>query len=848
MNFIKTFLAIFLFSAAFSIAAFADEIKKDTDFFKVLPYGDFYLHIPFQTIKVNRLDGVKEFFVKSTGLLHEINYDNYTQRTNVFNIPMNSYISSDSNGYNSVKISRDLNNDIYIAGNLGGGYDVIKKFTNNIEQWSASPSMTECVHQDGLIISKSNDFLYVIYNKYFIPVGAMKTIYKLNKKTGAYSIIYSTPTSALEVIARVRFTTDEDDNIYLLSATDSKKLVLQKLDSSGNQIFIKEFTGISGNYIIPAELFFLKNGTIFIRGRDGWLENGQWSTGGGNDIIALVDKNGSVISNFVISGISDLTAIPNFSCILAGADENNIYYIRSQYYSPSTDVRNKTDGGSQKMLVYNYQNQLVKTLFLPTKTADFDYAYFTLDYMGTEGDNAYPHIYPFVKDKKLYVPKVINSIWSAHAETVKWASYNIDIDNPLISLKYSENPNFIDKVSNPIYITQNNHNITFRAKYKNFRERAPVSNFPRVHIYANGVSITSSPFVMSAVNPGDIDYAKGVDYSVSVPMAFTSQTQYSYMLELTDGIDVFNSDTYVLPNYLPTKPIAISPNANGEKVGRANVPLEWFCVASSLTYTLQVAGPYDNPVSTYSWTTKYSGSSTTYALTNLEQGKYYYWKVSAANSAGITEESDVFFFRAFDMPVAPVRISPNDLVEIIGAANVRLEWFCPTPNVTYSLRIAGPYESTTSSHVWTEIYNGADRNYHTASLEHGKHYYWKVSASNSEGDIAESTIFYFSTANVGKKAFNAPNPFNPAKGQQTQFVFEMPESGTAQIAIYSEYGDKVWESETFYKPAGQGFSEITYNGRDNSGKMLYNGTYLAVITKKYNGKTSAEKCRILVIK
>jgi hypothetical protein len=77
----------------------------------------------------------------------------------------------------------------------------------------------------------------------------------------------------------------------------------------------------------------------------------------------------------------------------------------------------------------------------------------------------------------------------------------------------------------------------------------------------------------------------------------------------------------------------------------------------------------------------------------------------------------------------------------------------------------------------------------------------------------------------------------------------MPESGTVKLALYSEYGDKVYESDTmnFHGDAGNS-QAIFYKGKDNSGRMLYNGTYIAVLTKKYGGQTKTEKCRLLVIK
>ncbi|MCL2335141.1 MAG: hypothetical protein FWC57_03650 [Endomicrobia bacterium] len=836
---------IYLFLSLFflSFPALADEIKKDTDFFT----ND--CQTSFPAIKVNRFDNVNEFFVKNTGLLCEIDYDNYVQTVNPFDVPTIGYTSSgSSNRDDGLKISRDMNNDIYLAGNPGvGPYDVIKKYTNSIEQWSIAPSTstTSTIVANGLILSKNNNFLYAIYNNDGNPLPATtkREIYKINKQTGAYSVIYSTPRATVsQACLPISYVVDEnDDSIYLLSATDNKKLILQKINSSGVQVFQREFTGTSGQYIYADKMMFLNNGLIFIRGVDGFLANGQRSQC--NDIIALVDKQGNIVSNFIINNtLAPSGQTGQIDYIFAGADEYCIYYICQSIYDSSNPLR-QTENGACKVLLYNYQNQLIKTLYLPGRTnnANYQYPFFTYDHFNSYDQHTNPLYEAFVKNKKLCVP------FSYDTNTGMKYSYNVDLNNPLISLKYSEDQNFIDKTSNPTYISQKSQNITFRVKYKNFRAKAPA--LLRVHIYADGVSIASSPFSLSAINPSDIDYAKGVDYSVAVPMICSANTAYTYQFELTDGVSLFNSDTYTLPNYLPGKPVAVSPNAHGEKVSYVNVPLEWSCGTSSVTYTLQIAGPYDVPSSVYSWTTAYSGSSPTYSLAQLETGKYYYWKVSAANFSGVSEESDVFFFKAFDIPIPPKRVSPNEKVEIIGNSNIRIEWYCPTRNVTYSLKMAGPYYSPTNAYMWREAYSGSRNYYNAPFLEAGKYYYWKVSAANFEGDSAESEIFSFNITKLsGQKAFNAPNPFNPAKGQRTQFVFNMPESGTAKIIIYSEYGDKVWESETVSASSAQGSAIITYDGRDNSGKMLYNGSYLAVITKKYGGKTSMERVRILIVK
>lgn len=136
-----------------------------------------------------------------------------------------------------------------------------------------------------------------------------------------------------------------------------------------------------------------------------------------------------------------------------------------------------------------------------------------------------------------------------------------------------------------------------------------------------------------------------------------------------------------------------------------------------------------------------------------------------------------------------------------------------------------------------------------SELDNMSKYYWYIRIINKYGADFTSEEYSFYTGGPVEKFYNAPNPFNPARGQKTKFVFNMPQSGTAKLVIYSEYGDKVWESDTYSFTGDQASSkDITYDGKDNSGRMLYNGTYIAILTKKYGGKTKVEKCRILIIK
>jgi hypothetical protein len=132
-------------------------------------------------------------------------------------------------------------------------------------------------------------------------------------------------------------------------------------------------------------------------------------------------------------------------------------------------------------------------------------------------------------------------------------------------------------------------------------------------------------------------------------------------------------------------------------------------------------------------------------------------------------------------------------------------------------------------------------------LEHKKQYYWYMRITNQFGAFLETEIFSFVTGGLVERLYNAPNPFNPARGIETEFVFPMRADGTCKMTIYSEYGDLVWESDRLFF-SGNNSQVIRYNGKDNSGRLLYNGTYLSVLEKKYADKTEVERCRILVIK
>lgn len=109
-----------------------------------------------------------------------------------------------------------------------------------------------------------------------------------------------------------------------------------------------------------------------------------------------------------------------------------------------------------------------------------------------------------------------------------------------------------------------------------------------------------------------------------------------------------------------------------------------------------------------------------------------------------------------------------------------------------------------------------------------------------------SEVYDFQTLGTVTKAFNYPNPFNPASNQLTNIVFDMQDQGSAEITVYTEFGHPVWRKT--FDNLNKGSNEVQYNGRDDDGRELFNGTYVCLIKRKYGYGENTDKCRLLIIK
>ncbi|MDR1195828.1 MAG: hypothetical protein LBL00_05050 [Endomicrobium sp.] len=247
-----------------------------------------------------------------------------------------------------------------------------------------------------------------------------------------------------------------------------------------------------------------------------------------------------------------------------------------------------------------------------------------------------------------------------------------------------------------------------------------------------------------------------------------------------------------------------------------------------------------------------------YNIGSLQAGRYSY-KIEAKNELSVAAVNAV---GNFEVKVFEEHILPKITYSEMDSYILPLKRKYVDTNIVVKAKVKDPNNNLIADgYPKISLYNLKDASlvisaqmslissdgnyqYNIGMLPAGK-YKYKIEARNNqnmEAVPAEGIFEVFSMADeLAGKIFNAPNPFNPARGQSTKILFKANGNETVRIRIYTLMGDKVFE-DTYH--AMPGTNEYEYKGRDNSGKMLYNGAYLCVLEKPSgNGR-----CKMLVIK
>ncbi|MFH1367874.1 MAG: hypothetical protein ABII64_01980 [Elusimicrobiota bacterium] len=434
------------------------------------------------------------------------------------------------------------------------------------------------------------------------------------------------------------------------------------------------------------------------------------------------------------------------------------------------------------------------------------------------------------------------------------SALDIQENNP--SFLWTADTNYTDKAVQSSIIPVGD-TVTFRVRYYDFNELPIVSTQPILNLYKDSNLILSATMYYDNA----VSSATGMVFYYTKNLAagtyyynFVASNTYCDSTGTPKALHTFIVDNPA-PSVRPTAPATGSANTPAYFVvvypDKPKFSLDWID-----TYSYDPASGYPKLNITG------NGQAYTYSLiitgvnkydvtlpVSLSTGTYSYW-FTYKNIHNIAEYSSGA--SAFVVSKTPNNFSVKGVADngYTTTSRVKVAW--EINNADYSAALAVNSSDLTYKLYFGDdpaamhlVYEGTNSYYYVENLKYSKTYYWQVIATNKYGVSYTSQISIFNTISLPEKAFNYPNPFQAGK-DSTNIIFHMPEAGTADIFIYSLYGEKIVEINAVN--LGKGSNQITWDGKDERGLPLFSGAYNCIINKKYAGKEIQDKCKILVIR
>lgn len=304
-------------------------------------------------------------------------------------------------------------------------------------------------------------------------------------------------------------------------------------------------------------------------------------------------------------------------------------------------------------------------------------------------------------------------------------------------------------------------------------------------------------------------------------------------------------------------------------------PLSWQAASDpdgdTVTYELTLS------TSPQSLAAVQTSTATSYTL-GFQFGATYYWQVAARDGFGGVASSGLQLFRADFLNTAPAGLklsapfmsaptvkTMHDRVEITwdkvtnaqGDAITYMAYLGDAPN---ALRIVASVDQSSATAASALRAAAADVRPSAAVADQGTKvslvlsgldyyhsYYFQVAAQTAYGAASRTPLqtFNLAPADSFPRAYNYPNPFSPNRGG-THVVFNAPASGysRAALTIYSEFGQKLYERD--YGSVPPGISQFDFDGRDQHGRALMNGSYVGRV--RFDGPAETATFFLLVVK
>lgn len=248
-------------------------------------------------------------------------------------------------------------------------------------------------------------------------------------------------------------------------------------------------------------------------------------------------------------------------------------------------------------------------------------------------------------------------------------------------------------------------------------------------------------------------------------------------------------------------PSPVSP-ANEATGISTNTRLSWHSSPGATSYRLQLSADSAFQSVVYDTTTVDTAKS----IAGLSNTTTYYWRVNASNADRTSLWSIVWSFRTAIAPSSLVN-PPNGATEV--SSSPMLTWNVSTGAASYELQV-----SVDSSFATTVFDKSGVRSTSqvVAGLSQGTTYYWRVSASDSNGSSGWSPVWSFTTFTYPSNIQVSTQFTPPGTSDQTNYrIIGLP--GALDIPVSSLLsGNEGTDWDAYYDNGDAQGYQVKYNG------------------------------------